>query len=341
MKKYNIAVIGATGAVGLEMISALEDFKIPIKEIILLASQKSLGKTIEFKGQSINVLVLDENSFKNHHIDFALFAAGSSISEKFVPLATAEGIIVIDNSSHFRMQEDIPLIVPEVNKDDIVQYKRHNIIANPNCSTIQMVMALKPLDLAFDIKRVTVSTYQSVSGAGNKGMQELLKQMQAVLSFQINDAKKEVFQDIIATNIIPHIDTFFDNGFTKEELKMVGETRKLMNKSIEVAATCARVPVLRGHSEAISIECTKLVDLTKAKQVLKNASGITILDDTKDLIYPMPFYANGEDEVYVGRIRADLYNEKILHFWVVADNLRVGAATNAVRILKTFIKDFA
>ena len=340
MQKYNIAVIGATGAVGLEMISVLEDLKIPVNKLIALASENSLGKTVDFKGEAINVAVLDENSFKAHDIDFALFAAGGSISEKFVPLATAEGIVVIDNSSHFRMQEDIPLVVPEVNKADIAQYKKHNIIANPNCSTIQMVMALKPLDLSFDIKRVTVSTYQSVSGAGNKGMEELLRQMQEVLSFQIGTSKKEVFQDVIATNIIPQIDVFFDNGFSKEELKMVGETRKIMNKSIAVAATCARVPVLRGHSEAVSIECANPVDALEAKELLEKAAGITVLDDLKELVYPMPFHASGEDETYVGRIRADLYDEKILHFWVVADNLRVGAATNAVRILKVLIEEF-
>ncbi len=338
MKEYIVAVVGANGAVGEEMLEILEEVDFPVKKLIPFASARSAGKTVEFKAEEIKIEELTEESFATHNVEIALFSAGGSVSAKFAPFAVEAGAVVIDNTSHFRMDEDIPLVVPEVNPEDITHWKKRGIIANPNCSTIQMVQALKPLDTAFGIKRVDVATYQATSGAGKSAMDELVNQMQAFFAFKLEDAKHEAFAHQIALNVIPQIDKFLDNGFTKEEMKMVNETKKIMHKDIEVAATCVRVPVLRGHSETITITFEKEVDANQAREVLQTAPNIVIEDDPKKGIYPMPFAATGKDETFVGRIRSDVYDKKILHMFIVADNLRVGAATNAVRIAQKWIE---
>ncbi|MBI5373948.1 MAG: aspartate-semialdehyde dehydrogenase [Candidatus Schekmanbacteria bacterium] len=330
---YNVAVAGATGAVGNEMIAVLEQRNFPVKSLKLLASERSVGKKLKFKGEDIKVEVLTKDSFKG--IDFALFSAGATRSKEFCPAAAASGAVVIDNSSAFRMDKDIPLVVPEVNPDAAFRHK--GIIANPNCSTIQMVVALKPLHDYAKIKRVVVTTFQSVSGAGKKAMEELAEQSRAILNMK--EIKKNVFPHQIAFNCLPHIDAFLENGYTKEEMKMVNETTKIMeDDSIKVSATTVRVPVFVGHSECVNVEFVREISPQKAKELLKNFPGIVLLDDVSKFEYPLAINIAGTDPVYVGRVRGDnsvLYG---INMWVVADNLRKGAATNAVQIAELFIK---
>jgi aspartate-semialdehyde dehydrogenase len=337
---FNVAVVGATGAVGEELLRAIGEYEIPVKKLVPLASARSVGKEVEFKGDALKVKELTCDVFKEEEIDIAFFSAGGSVSAKFAPCAAEAGAVVIDNTSYFRMNPDVPLVVPEVNPEDIALWKKTGIIANPNCSTIQMVISLAPLHKEFNINRVDVATYQAVSGAGKKGMEELLEQMRAVFNFKLDKKveEREVFQYQIALNVIPHIDKFMDNGFTREEMKMVNETNKILHSDIKVAATCVRVPVLRSHSEAISIYCEKEVSVERAREVLKNFEDVKVIDNPEKNEYPMPVIATDTDYVYVGRIRKDLYDDNILHFFNVADQLRVGAATNAVRIAKKWIE---
>ncbi|WP_024789142.1 aspartate-semialdehyde dehydrogenase [Lebetimonas sp. JH292] len=337
---FNVAVVGATGAVGEELLRVIEEYEIPVKKLVPLASARSVGKEVEFKGDVLKVKELTCDVFKEEEIDIAFFSAGGSVSAKFAPCAAEAGAVVIDNTSYFRMNPDVPLVVPEVNPGDIALWKKTGIIANPNCSTIQMVISLAPLHKEFNINRVDVATYQAVSGAGKKGMEELLEQMRAVFNFKLDKKVKEreVFQYQIALNVIPHIDKFMDNGFTREEMKMVNETNKILHSDIKVAATCVRVPVLRSHSESISIYCEKEVSVEKAREVLENFEDVKVIDNPEKNEYPMPVIATDTDYVYVGRIRKDLYDDNILHFFNVADQLRVGAATNAVRIAKKWIE---
>ena len=338
MKEYVVAVVGANGAVGEEMLEILEEVNFPVKKLIPLASARSAGKTVEFKGEEIKIQELTEESFSQNDVEIALFSAGGSVSAKYAPFAVEAGAVVIDNTSHFRMDDDVPLVVPEVNPEDIALWKKKGIIANPNCSTIQMVQALKPLDNAFGIERVDVSTYQATSGAGKSAMDELVNQMQAFFAFKLEDAEHKAFAHQIALNVIPQIDKFMGNGFTKEEMKMVNEATKIMHKKIPLAATCVRVPVLRGHSETVTVTFEKEADAQKAREILAKAPNIVVEDDPQNGVYPMPFHATGKDETFVGRIRNDVFDKKILHMFVVADNLRVGAATNAVRIAQKWIE---
>jgi len=337
---YNVAVVGATGAVGEELFKVIEEYNIPVKKMVPLASARSVGKEIEFAGEKYKVKELTCEVFEEEEIDIAFFSAGGSVSAKFAPCAASAGAVVIDNTSHFRMDDDVPLVVPEINPEDIALWQKTGIIANPNCSTIQMVLALQPLDDAFGIKRVDVATYQATSGAGKKGMEELINQMRAIFNFKLEEEveKKEAFAHQIALNVIPHIDRFMENGYTREEMKMVNETNKIMHKKIAVSATCVRVPVLRSHSEAITIHCEKDVDVEVAREALNNFEDVEVMDEPEKNIYPMPIIATDTDITYVGRIRKDIFDSKILHFWVVADQVRVGAATNAVRIAKKWIE---
>ena len=341
MRKFNVAVVGATGAVGEELFDILNKTNFPINKLIPLASSKSVGKHIEFANKEYDVIELTSSVFEEHEVDIAFFSAGGSVSAKFVPYAVEAGAVVIDNTSHFRMDPDVPLVVPEVNPQDIAFWREKGIIANPNCSTIQMVQVLKPLDDAFDIQRVDVSTYQAVSGAGKSGMEELVKQMQDFFAFKLDESSKETFFHQIALNVIPQIDIFLDNDYTKEEMKMVNESIKILHKNIEISATCVRVPVLRSHSEALTITFKNNIDANQAKEILKNAKNVTLLDDPKNRLYPMPNIATGTDETYVGRIRKDNFRDNILHLWCVADQVRVGAATNAVRIAQIWIKEYS
>ena len=338
MRKYNVAIVGATGAVGEELCRVLEDLNFPVGNLVPLASAKSAGLDVEFKGKNYKVIELTSSVFDEKEIDIAFFSAGGSVSAKFAPIAAEAGAVVIDNTSHFRMDSDVPLVVPECNPGDVSAWKDRGIIANPNCSTIQMVQILKPLNDAFDIKRVDVSTYQAVSGAGKEGMAELVTQMQDFFAFKLDDSKIEKFQHQIALNIIPHIDVFVDNDYTKEEMKMVNETQKILHKNIEVSATCVRVPILRSHSEDITIHFNCPVDADKAREILKNSPSIVVVDEPSKNEYPMPIISTDTDETYVGRIRKDLYDDTILHLWCCADQIRVGAATNAVRIAQKWIE---
>jgi len=339
MKKYNVAVVGASGAVGEELFRVLEEVNFPIANLLPLASARSVGEEIECQGKSYKIEELTESVFEGREIDIAFFSAGGSISAKYAKYAVESGAVVIDNTSHFRMDESVPLVVPEVNPEDIAKWEESGIIANPNCSTIQMVQLLKPLDELYGIKRVDVSTYQAVSGAGKKGMEELVMQMQAFFNFTLDDAKVEAFAHQIALNVIPHIDVPQENGYTKEEMKMVNETNKIMHSDFAVSATCVRVPVLRSHSESITITFEEgvEVDVEKAREVLDAFENVTVIDDMSKNEYPMPIISTDTDETYVGRIRKDLYSDNILHIWGVADQVRVGAATNAVRIAQKWI----
>lgn len=338
MRKYNIAVVGATGAVGEEIFNVLGEVNFPINNVLPLASSKSAGSKIEFLGKTYKVVELTETVFDEHEIDIAFFSAGGSVSEKFVPFAARSGAVVIDNTSHFRMQSDVPLVVPECNPEDIKEWKNTGIIANPNCSTIQMVQILKPLDDAFDIQRVDVSTYQATSGAGKEGMEELVTQMQQFFAFNLDECEPKVFPHQIALNLIPHIDVFLDNDYTKEEMKMVNETQKILHKKIEVSATCVRVPILRSHSEAITIHFANAIDANKAREVLKNAPSVVLVDEPSKKLYPMPLLSTDTNETYVGRIRKDNFRDNVLHLFCAADQIRVGAATNAVRIAQKWIE---
>lgn len=338
MKKYIVAVVGATGAVGEEIFKILEEENFPVERLIPLASSRSAGQEIEALGREWVVQELTHDVFKQEGVEIAFFSAGGSVSEEFAESAAKAGAVVIDNTSFFRMQEDVPLVVPEVNANDISEWKKRGIIANPNCSTIQMVQVLAPLHQVFEIERVDVSTYQAVSGAGKKGMEELVVQMQKFFAFELDSVEPEAFPHRIALNLIPHIDVFMDNGYSKEEMKMINETQKIMHASFPVSATCVRVPVLRSHSESITIRFKNKVDLQKAKEVLEQAQNVVLLDDLSEKLYPMPSIATDTNETYVGRVRVDNFDNHILHLWCVADQLRVGAATNAVRIAKKWIE---
>jgi aspartate-semialdehyde dehydrogenase len=336
-EKYNVAVVGATGAVGEQMREVLEERQFPVAELRLLASERSAGQFLPFQSRQLRVGVLQEDSFKD--IDIGLFSAGGSVSAKFAPLAVAAGAVVIDNTGRFRMEPDIPLVVPEVNAKEIAKYKTRGIIANPNCSTIQMVAALKPIHDAVRIKRVVVSTYQSVSGAGRKAMEELSQQVGAL--FNGREIKKEKFPHQIAFNCIPHIDDFTDGGYTKEELKMINETRKILGEpNLPVTATTVRVPVFCGHSESVNVETVVKLSASETKQILREAPGLVVADEPENNIYPMAIEAAGKDAIYVGRIREDNSVANGLNLWVVADNLRKGAALNAVQIAEILIRDY-
>ena len=336
-QKYNVAVIGATGVVGQEMIKVLEGRKFPVDTLRLLASERSLGREVSFDGAYIPVEVLGADSFKG--IDVALFSAGGSISREFVPVAAGSGAVSIDNTSAFRMDPEVPLVVPEVNPEDIAGYTKQGVIANPNCSTIQMVVPLAALHRRSRIKRVVVSTYQAVSGAGVEAMEELSKQSVALFSQKECEAK--VFPHRIAFNCIPHIGKFLDDGYTEEERKMIDETKKIMgDESIRVAATTVRVPVFIGHSESLNIEFEDPISPDEAREILGEAPGVEVLDDTNMCRYPLPIDASGKDPIYVGRIRRDPTVENGLAMWCVADNLRKGAALNAVQIAELLIRDY-
>jgi len=332
---YNVAVVGATGAVGTEMIATLEQRDFPVAELRPLASSRSVGKTVSFRGKPVTVVELTRDAFKN--IDIALFSAGGARSKEFAPAAVEAGAVVVDNTSHFRMAPDVPLVVPEVNPEDIEQ--RHGIIANPNCSTIQMVVALKPIHDAARVIRVVVATYQSTSGAGAKAVHEMVEQSRALLEGRAHPPA--VFPHQIAFNCIPHIPQsggFGPNGYTSEEMKMVNETRKMFHDdSIRVSATCVRVPVERSHSEAVNVQTEGKLTAAEARELLANAPGVVVVDEPDAHLYPLATMAAGKDPVYVGRIREDISQENGLDLWVVSDNLRKGAALNAVQIAELVV----
>ncbi len=327
MKKYTVAVVGATGLVGRAMMSVLEERRFPIGEIRPLASERSAGSSLIFRGEPVLVQRLVERSFAG--VDFALFSAGASVSREFAPRAVNQGAIVIDNSSAFRMDPEVPLVVPEVNPADV---RRHcGIIANPNCSTIQMVVVLKPLHDAFRIRRVVVSTYQSVTGAGKKGVNQLEDELAG------REPRLKAFPHPIALNAIPHIDVFEESGYTKEETKMMRETCKIMGAEIPVSATTVRVPVRGGHSESVNIEFERPATADDVRSLLRTAAGVVVQDDPAASVYPMAPAAEGTDAVYVGRIRRDPTLPSGVNLWIVADNIRKGAATNAVQIAEMLI----
>ncbi len=331
MNSYRIAIVGATGMVGRMFLKVLEEQKLPVSSYSLFASSKSAGTTLSFMGEKQTVLELREDSFRNDHFDIALFSAGAETSRQYAPLAAQSGTVVIDNSSCWRMDPDVPLIVPEVNADRIPDYTRKGIIANPNCSTIQAVVPLKPLHDAYGLKRVIYSTYQAVSGAGMQGYKDLEDGLKGVSPIK--------FPHPIAGNCLPHIDSFLDNGYTKEEMKMVNETRKILScPDLGVTATTVRVPVFYGHSESINVEFRKPFVLEELKELLASAPGIVIRDDPSHNVYPLALEAAGTDPVYVGRIRRDESIENGINFWCVADNIRKGAATNAVQIARELIR---
>ena len=340
MRKFNVAVVGATGAVGEELFRVMEAYDFPVNNIIPLASANSAGSKIEYRNKEYTVLELTEEVFDANDVEIAFFSAGGSISEKFAKFAVEARAVVIDNTSHFRMDPNIPLVVPEVNPEDIKLWRETGIIANPNCSTIQMALSLKPLDDLYGIKRVDVSTYQAVSGAGKAGMEELVKQMQAFFAFNLDESEKQAFAHQIALNVIPQIDVAQENGFTKEEMKMVNETQKILHKNIQVAATCVRVPVLRSHSESITVTFNDGVDvdLSAVRNSLSSFENVEVLDDLANNLYPMPIISTDTDTTYVGRIRKDVYAPNVIHYFNVADQVRVGAATNSVRIALKWIE---
>ena len=328
MKTYNLAIVGATGMVGRTFIKVLEERNFPIKNIYFFSSERSAGTEVSFLGKQYLVEELDEHSF-DRQIDIALFSAGGDISKTYAPIAKQHGVVVIDNSSVFRMDPTVPLIVPEVNKEDIK--KHQGIIANPNCSTIQAVVALKPLHDAYGIKRIVFTTFQSVSGAGVGGCNDLIDTLKGL--------PPKNFQYSIANNCIPQIDSFLDNGYTKEEMKMANETRKMFHlPNLKITSTCVRVPVMKSHSEAINVEFKKPYDLEDVFNILKNADGVKVVDDIKNGVYPLATQAADTDYTYVGRIRRDDSLESGLNLWVVADNVRKGAATNAIQIAEELIK---
>ncbi|WP_343712478.1 aspartate-semialdehyde dehydrogenase [Inquilinus sp.] len=333
---YRVAVIGATGNVGREMLSILSEREFPVDEVVALASERSVGRQVSF-GEDDILDVQDLAKFDFKGIDIVLSSPGAKVSAVHSPRAAKAGAVVIDNTSQFRMDPDVPLVVPEVNPQAIAQFSKKGIIANPNCSTIQMVVALKPLHQLAKIRRVVVSTYQSVSGGGKEAMDELFNQTRAVY---VNDPiVKEKFTKQIAFNVIPHIDVFMDDGSTKEEWKMMAETKKILDPAIKVVAHCVRVPVFIGHSEMVNIECENPISAEEARSVLKRAPGISVVDHRADEGYVTPVECAGEDLVYVSRIREDVTVENGLSFWVVADNLRKGAALNAVQIAEVLVKD--
>ncbi|MDP3558729.1 MAG: aspartate-semialdehyde dehydrogenase [Legionellaceae bacterium] len=337
-KEFSVAVVGATGAVGEMMLKVLEERDFPVSALYPIASQESVGKTLRFKKQSFEVL--DIETFDFREIDIALFSAGSEVSQKYAPIAAAAGCVVIDNTSCFRNEADIPLVIPEVNPECIAQYTKRGIIANPNCSTIQMLVALNPLRQAVGIKRINVATYQSVSGSGNKAIAELIDQVGTLLNGR--SPKVKVYPQQIAFNVLPHIDDFMDNAYTREEMKMVWETQKIFSdETILVNPTTVRVPVFYGHSEALHVELKSPLSREKAIALLKKAPGVKVVDDVKNAKYPTAVtHAAGSDLVYVGRIREDISHPCGLNMWVVSDNTRKGAATNAVQIAEILCKEY-
>lgn len=331
---YNVAIVGATGAVGREMLQTLSERNFPVNNVYALASKSSMGKEVSFGDDKIlKVKPVDDFNFEN--ADIALFSAGSEIAKKFGPIAGKKGCIVIDNSSHFRMDDEVPLIVPEVNPQDIKGFIKKNIIANPNCSTIQLVVALKPIHDQFKITRVVVSTYQAVSGAGKPAMDELFNQTKGV--FVHDQATPEQFTKKIAFNVIPHIDAFMDDGFTKEEWKMRVETKKILDPEINLVAHCVRVPVFIGHSEAVFVECQNDINEKKVRDLLRAAEGVSVVDHRADEGYVTPDEVAGEDDVFVSRIRKDPSVKNGIAFWCVGDNLRKGAALNTVQIAELLV----
>ena len=336
-KKFNLAVAGATGAVGNQMIACLEERSFPVNQIKFLASHRSAGRKLKFNDQQIVVEELCEDSFKG--VDIAIFSAGGGTSKKFAPCAAADGCVVVDNSSAWRMDAEVPLVVPEVNPGAIAQYTQKGIIANPNCSTIQMIVPLYAIHRRYKIKRIVVSTYQAVSGTGQKAIEELDNQTRAILA----DAKYEskVYPHQIAFNCLPHIDVFLENGYTKEEMKMVNETRKIMeDDTIQVTATTVRVPVFYSHSESINIETQEHVSAEEIKALMRETDGVRLVDDPSAHIYPLATDAAGKDDILVGRIRDDESIPNGINLWVTADNIRKGAATNAVQIAEILAQEY-
>lgn len=328
-----VAIVGATGLVGQEMIKVLESSTLKISEIVPLASERSVGKDIEFRGNTYKVKAL--SSWEKYSFDYALFSAGGSVSLEYAPKMNERGVVVIDNSSAFRMDENVPLVIPSVNKKEL--FGNPMLIANPNCSTIQLVIVLSEIDLVNSIKRVIVSTYQSVSGAGYEGIDELVNNTKSRLGEDIKVSTRK-FNHNIDLNCIPHIDVFLDNLYTKEEQKMIDETTKIMGKEVPLTATCVRVPTITGHAESVNVECHDEVHLDLIRKELEKSQEIVIQDNLKDNDYPVNSYSKGSDKVFVGRFRKDNTLNNALNFWVVADNLRVGAASNAVGILEAHVK---
>jgi aspartate-semialdehyde dehydrogenase len=331
---FKVAVVGATGNVGREMLNILEERGFPVDEIVALASRRSLGTEVSFGDKTLKVKVLDTYDFSD--TDICIMSAGGNISKEWSPKIGKQGCVVIDNSSAFRYDQDVPLIVPEVNPDAISGFTKKNIIANPNCSTAQLVVALKPLHDAATIKRIVVATYQSVSGAGKEGMDELFTQTRAVFVADPVEAKK--FTKRIAFNVIPHIDVFMEDGSTKEEWKMVAETKKMLDPKIKLTATCVRVPVFIGHSEAVNIEFDKPITADEARDILREAPGCLVIDKREDGGYATPLDSAGEDATYISRIREDQTIDNGLSMWIVSDNLRKGAALNAVQIAELLVE---
>lgn len=329
-----VAIVGASGAVGQEFLRVLEERNFPLSELLLFGSSRSAGSKVSFRGKEITVKELKHNDdFKD--VDIALTSAGASISKEYADTITKYGAIMIDNSSAFRMDEDVPLVVPEVNAADALNTPRR-IIANPNCTTIQMVVSLKPIEKLSHIRRIHVSTYQAASGAGQSGMDELALQVREVV--ENKDVTISKFQYQLAMNVIPQVDVFTDNGYTKEEMKMYHETRKIMHSDIEVSATCVRIPVMRAHSESIWVETERPISVEEAREAFENAEGVVLLDNPAEKQYPMPLFVAGNDPVYVGRLRKDISNPKGLTFWTVSDQIKKGAALNAVQIAEYLIK---
>ncbi len=336
-KSYSVAVAGATGLVGSQMLACLAERDFPIKSIKMLASARSAGRTIQFKGESFTVEELTEKSFKN--VDIAFFSAGGAVSKKFAPIAAADGCVVIDNSKTWRMDPDIPLVVPEVNPHAVAGYSKKGIIANPNCSTIQMVVALAPIHRKAGIKRIVVSTYQAVSGTGKAAVDELMEQSRAILESQ--PIEKKIYPHQIAFNCLPHIGSFLETGYTDEEMKMVNETRKILeDDGIAVSSTTIRVPVFYGHSESVNVETVNPITPDEVRSVLEKAPGVKVVDNPSSNIYPLAVEAAGRDETFVGRIRKDTSVENGIDMWIVADNIRKGAATNAIQIGEILIRDY-
>lgn len=336
-KEYDVCILGATGVVGEAMLAILEQRKFPVRKLFLLASSRSAGSTVTFRNREITVLEVEGFDFSKTQI--GLFSAGASVSEKYAPIAAAAGCVVIDNTSQFRYDQDIPLVVPEVNAHAIAQYKNRGIIANPNCSTIQMLVALKPIYDAVGISRINVATYQAVSGTGKEAVEELAAQTSALLNHQ--DVVIEVYPKRIAFNVLPQIDVFMDNGYTKEEMKMVWETRKILgDESVMVNPTTVRVPVFYGHSEAVHIETKKKISAVEARALLEKAPGVKVVDQREPGGYPTAIEAAGQDATLVGRIREDISHPKGLNMWVVSDNVRKGAALNSIQIAEILIEKY-
>jgi len=331
---FKIAIVGATGNVGREMLNILAERAFPVSEVVALASQRSIGQEVSFGNKTLKAKALEHYDFRG--TDICLMSAGGAVSREWSPRIGQQGCVVIDNSSAWRYDQDVPLVVPEVNPDAVLGFSKRNIIANPNCSTAQLVLALKPLHDRFDIQRVVVSTYQSVSGAGKDGMDELMQQTRSIFSANAPETKK--FTKRIAFNVIPHIDVFMEDGYTKEEWKMMAETKKIIDPKIKLTATCVRVPVFVGHSEAVNIECGRPISVAEATAVLRSAPGVQVFDRREDGGYMTPYEAAGEDETYISRIREDITVENGLAFWCVSDNLRKGAALNAVQIAELMVQ---